>query len=128
MAIPSQWLLPALPDAPSTRQKLFAWYLTAVLIDLVVLNLFVEYSKYVVVDSFTVSLLTALLLQLLLKLTIAAERQVAAFFKARQGVLAKFMRFFCAWLMLSGSKFVILESIDFAFGCTAPGSLDTGES
>jgi hypothetical protein len=57
-----------------------------------------------------------LLLQLLLKLTIAAERQVAAFFKARQGVLAKFMRFFCAWLVLSGSKFVILESIDFAFG------------
>jgi hypothetical protein len=41
---------------------------------------------------------------------------VAAFFKARQGGFAKFMRFFCAWLVLFGSKFVILEALDIAFG------------
>jgi len=109
-------LLPASAQTPSNRQRLFVMYFTAILIDLVVLNLFVEYSKYVVIDSFTVSVFCALLLQILLKLTIALEHRVAAFFKARQGGFAKFMRFFCAWLVLFGSKFVILEAIDLAFG------------
>ena len=30
--------------------------------------------------------------------------------------MRKFLRFFCAWLILFGSKFVILEAIDIAFG------------
>jgi hypothetical protein len=109
-------LLPASAQTLSNRQRLFVRYFTAILIDLVVLNFFVEYSKYVVIDSFTVSLLAAVLLQILLKLTIAVEHRVAAFFKARQGGFAKFMRFFCAWLVLFGSKFVILEALDIVFG------------
>ncbi|MCE9657650.1 MAG: hypothetical protein K8R60_03755 [Burkholderiales bacterium] len=91
-------------------------YFTAILIDLVVLNLFVEYSKNVSIDSFTTSLLAAIVLQVLLKLTIAVEHRVALFFKARPGGLMTFLRFFCAWLVLFGSKFVILEAITFAFG------------
>ncbi|HEX5939952.1 MAG TPA: hypothetical protein VFZ12_06295 [Dehalococcoidia bacterium] len=109
-------LEPASAQAPSNRQRLFLRYFTAILIDLVVLNFFVEYSTYVVIDSFTVSLLAAVLLQILLKLTIAVEHRVAAFFKARPGGFAKFMRFFCAWLVLFGSKFVILEALDIVFG------------
>ena len=50
------------------------------------------------------------------KLTIAAEHYVAAFFKARPGGFMKFMRWFGAWVVLFGSKFVILEALDFAFG------------
>jgi hypothetical protein len=99
----------------SNRQRLFVRYFTAILIDLVVLNLFVEYSEYVAVDSFTVSLFAALVLQILLKLTIALEHRVAAFFNARQGGFARFMRFFSAWLLLFGSKFVILEAIAIVF-------------
>ena len=109
-------LSPATAQPPSNKQRLFVRYFTGILIDLVVLNLFVEYSKYVVVDSFTISLLAALLLQVLLKLTIAIEHRVAAYFKAKQGGYAKFMRYFCAWLVLFGSKFVILEALAFAFG------------
>ncbi len=109
-------LLPASAQAPSNRQRVFVRYFTAILIDLVVLNLFAQYWRQVAVDSFTVSLFAALLLQILLKLTIAVEHHVAAFFKARQGGFARFMRFFCAWLVLFGSKFVILEAIDFVFG------------
>ena len=108
-------LLPASAQAPSNRQRLFVRYFTAILIDLVVLTVFAEYWQQVTVDSFTVSLFAAVLLQILLKLTIAVEHRVAAFFKARPGGLAKFMRFFCAWLILFGSKFVILEAIDFVF-------------
>ncbi len=109
-------LNPASAEAPSTRQKLFIRYFTGILIDLVVLNLFVEYSQYVVVSSFTISLLAAVLLQLLLKLTIAVEHKVSDYFKAKPGGFMKFMRYFCMWLVLFGSKFVILEALVFAFG------------
>jgi hypothetical protein len=85
--------------------------------DLVVLNLFAEWWSYVFVSSFTVSLAAALVLQALLKGTIAVEHKVAAYWKSRgPGKLNTFMRFFCAWLVLFGSKFVILEAIVQIFG------------
>lgn len=108
--------MPASAEAPSNRQRLFLRYFTATLVDLVVLNLFAEYSDRVYVSSFTVSLFAAVMLQLLLKLTIAVEHYVAEFFKARPGGLMTVMRWFGAWLVLFGSKFVILEALDFAFG------------
>ena len=105
-----------LDHTPSPRQRAFMRYLTATLVDLAVLGLFAEYWEYVVVDSFTVMLLAAVVLQVLLKLTIVLEHRVAAFFNARPGGLNKFMRFFTAWLILFGSKFVILEALVLAFG------------
>ena len=108
--------MPASAEMPSDRQRLFLRYFTGVLIDLVVLNLFDEYSDKVSIDSFTISLLAAVLLQALLKATIALEHRVAVFFKARPGGLNTFLRFFGAWLVLFGSKFVILEALTFAFG------------
>lgn len=107
---------PVLVQAVNNRQRLFVRYYLAILIDLVVLNLFVEYSDHVRIDSFTTSLFAAILLQVLLRLTIAIEHRVAAFFKAMQSRFAVFMRYFSAWLLLFGSKFVILEAIAFAFG------------
>ncbi len=101
---------------PSLRQRVFMRYLTATLVDLAVLGLFVEYWEYVSCDSFTVMLLAAVVLQVLLKLTIVVEHRVAAFFNARPGGFSRFMRFFSAWLVLFGSKFVILEALVFAFG------------
>ena len=101
---------------PSLRQLASMRYFTAVLVDLVVLGLFAEYWEHVSADSFTIMLLAAVLLQVLLKLTIALEHRVAAFFNARQGGFAKFMRYFSAWLVLFGSKFVILEALALAFG------------
>lgn len=112
----SEALLPAAAQTTSNRQRLFVFYLTAILIDLVVLNLFVEHSQSVWIDSFSTSLMAAVLLQLLLRLTIAAEHRVAAYFKARPGGHNTFLRFFFAWLVLFGSKFVILEAITFVFG------------
>ena len=105
-----------LEHTPSSRQSGFLRYLTATLVDLVVLNLFIEYWEDVSASSFTITLLAAVLLQVLLKLTIALEHRVAAFFNARKGGFAKFMRFFSAWVVLFGSKFVILEALALAFG------------
>ena len=109
-------LMPASAEAPSNKQRLFMRYFTAILIDLVILNLFVEYSGKVKIDSFTISLLAAVLLQILLKLTIAVEHRVALYFNAKPGGFMKFLRFFCAWLVLFGSKFVILEALTVVFG------------
>jgi hypothetical protein len=108
--------MPATAEMPTDRQRLFARYFTGTLIDLVVLNLFAQYWQSVIVHNFAISLLAAVLLQALLKLTIMLEHQVAVFFKARQGGFMTFMRFFGAWLVLFGSKFVILEAVSFAFG------------
>ena len=105
-----------LDQKPSPRQRAFHRYLTATLVNLVVLNLFVEYGEHVVAASFTVTLLAAVLLQALLKLTIALEHRLAAFFNARPGGFNKFMRFFTAWLIVFGSKFLILGALVLAFG------------
>jgi len=101
---------------PSARQRAFSRYLTATLVDLLVLNLFIEYWPLVSASSFTVTVIAAVLLQILLKLTIVLEHKVAAFFNARPGGFNKFMRFFTAWLILFGSKFVILEALVLALG------------
>ena len=101
---------------PSKRQRVILRYLTATLVDLVVLGLFAEYWDYVTASSFTILLLAAVLLQVLLKLTIVVEHWVAAFFNARPGGFNRFMRFFGAWVVLFGSKFVILEAVVLAFG------------
>jgi len=98
------------------RQQLFVRYFTAILIDLTVLNLFDEYWDNVVIESFTISLLAALLLQVLLQITLKIEHRIADFFKARAGTAAKVMRVLSAWGVLFGSKFVILEAINIAFG------------
>ena len=113
-ASPSLW--DTFEHTPSLRQRAFMRYLTATLVDLVVLGLFAEYWEHVSADSFTIILLAAVLLQVLLKLTIVVEHQVAAFFNARPGGFNKFMRYFMAWVVLFGSKFVILEALVLAFG------------
>lgn len=79
------------------------------------LGLFDEYSSKVSVDSFTTMLLAAVLLQFLLKGTIKVEHWVASHFKGKTGAAWKALRFFCAWLVLFGSKFVILEALSIAF-------------
>jgi hypothetical protein len=112
----SDALMPVSAEAPTNRQRLFMRYFTAILIDLVVLNLFVEYSGKVFVDTFTTSLLAAIVLQLLLKLTIACEHKVLGWFTGRTGAWMTFLKYFSAWLILFGSKFVILEALTQVFG------------
>ncbi len=106
----------ALTDVPSNGQRLFVRYLMATLIDLTVLNLFAEHWEYVAVDSFTISIFAAVLLQVLLKVTLALEHKVAALFIGKSGGIARIMRWVSAWLILFGSKFVMLGAVNFAFG------------
>lgn len=107
--------LPVAGKVYSNRQRLFLLYFVGALVDLVVLGLFDQYSEKVYVESFTIMLLAAVLLQFLLKGTIKVEHWVASHFKGKTGGWWKALRFFCAWLVLFGSKFVILEALSFAF-------------
>jgi hypothetical protein len=109
-------MMPAAAYISSNRQRLFLLYFVGALVDLVVLGLFDQYSDKVYVESFTTMLLASIVLQFLLKGTIAVEHWVASLFKGKTGGWWKTLRFFCAWLVLFGSKFVILEALDIAFG------------
>ena len=116
VAMDNDDFMPVAAKVYSDRQRLFLLYFVGALIDLVVLGLFDEYTDKVHVESFSIMLLASVLLQFLLKGTLAVEHWVASHFKGKAGGWMKFLRFFCAWLVLFGSKFVILEALDFAFG------------
>jgi len=97
----------------SKQQILFARYFTAILIDLTVLNLFDEYWSNVQINSFSVSLLAAIVMQLMLQVTFKIEHGVGSHFKKKG---RKFMRIFSAWALLFGSKFAILWALERLFG------------
>ena len=72
-----------IPKTVSRKQELFLRYFTFTLIDLVVLNFFAEYWDKVTITSFGISLLVAMVLQILLKMTIALEHHMAEYFTVR---------------------------------------------
>jgi hypothetical protein len=108
--------LPTDVRAPTKGQRLFLGYILFILVDLAVLNFFDEYWHKVVIESFTISLLAAALLQVLLRLTLHVEHRIADYFKAKGGKGAKAKRLFASWIVLFGSKFIILEAVDIVFG------------
>ena len=109
-------LLPASAQVPSDRQRLFLRYYTGTLIDLVVLGLFADWTDKVIVESFSIGILAAVLLQVLLKLTIVVEHKALELFKGKAGVGWTSLKYFVAWLILFGSKFVILKALTVVFG------------
>lgn len=98
------------------RQQLFLRACFAVLVDLAVLCLFAEFWELVHVEAFSLALLTAILLQVLLKASIALEHYVAGFFENMSGMKAKVLRVVSAWAILFVSKLIILQAISLAFG------------
>ncbi len=98
------------------RQRLFIKYVLAVLVDLTVLNLFAQYWDHVYLESFSISLLAAALLQFLLQLTIAIEHRVANYFKSKDGLQHKVARVLSTWAILFISKLMILGAINVSFG------------
>jgi hypothetical protein len=98
------------------RQEIFISWSKDILIYIVVLNLFVEFNNNIEIDSFTISIFTAILLKILLEIILRFEHRVAGFFKSRPGTLSNFLRLLSTWLILFLSKFLILEVVDFVFG------------
>ncbi len=61
-------------------------------------------------------MLAALLLQSLFRVTIHIEHRDDNYFKKQSGLKDKILRGLSTWGILFGSKFVILEAINIAFG------------
>jgi len=82
----------------------------------VVLNLFVEYVDSIVIDSFTISILTAVLLKALLDAIVGLEHRVAGYFASREGTVYRVLGGVSVFAILFLSKFLILEVVDLVFG------------
>lgn len=82
----------------------------------VVLNLAAEYVPVVITETFTLSLLTAVMLKGVLEVVVAIKNRVKTRFKAATTAVGKTVSGLLMWLLLIGSKFVVLELVAILFG------------
>ena len=97
------------------RQLVFVRYVTATLIDLVVLGLFAQYWDRVVITSFSYLLLAAIALQVMLKAALYIEHLIAEYIEKKGFKHAKKIRVVSAWLLLLVSKLLILGALSLFF-------------
>ncbi len=97
-------------------QARFVSWVSEVLLDIVVLNLFVEYVHTIVIDSFAISVLTALLMKLAIDAVKGLEHRVRNYFRTKQGLLWRALGLISVSSILFLSKFVILELVNIVFG------------
>ena len=86
------------------------------LVYIVVLNLLVEFADAIVIDSFWISILTAVLLKGLLDVVVGLEHHVKEFFERRGGTPARVVGLGTQFLILFTSKFIVLEIVNLVFG------------
>lgn len=86
-----------------------------VLVYVVVLNLAAEYLPTVITETFTFSLLTALLLKLTLEVVLWLKDRLKRRFKAATTLSARAGAGVLLWLVMVGSKFVVLELVAVVF-------------
>ena len=84
------------------------------LVNVVVLNLFVEFVDAVVIDSFWISVLTAVLLTAMIGILSKFEGRIHHYFFETHSW--PFAGVVTIWLVLFGGKFLMLEVVDIVFG------------
>jgi hypothetical protein len=100
----------------SRKQEIFFDWMSDVLVYTVVLNLFVEHVDNVVIDSFTISIFTAVLLKILLDIVMRAEHAVTAFWGGKEGTAAAIFGKVSLVVVLFFGKLLILWAVDIVFG------------
>jgi hypothetical protein len=103
-------------DAGDRLEPHAATAVVDVFVYVVVLNLFVEYLPQVLSETFTLSLLTAVLLKGVLEVVVAAKNRVKARFRQASTPTGKVLAAVLLWLVLFGSKFLVLEAVNLVFG------------
>jgi hypothetical protein len=106
---------------PGTRivthaQDRYSKAMADVLIYIVVLNLFVEFVDAIVIDSFYISILTAVLLTLLLDVLVKVEHGVHGYFEKKEAPIFRIIGIVATFAILFTSKLLILEIVNFVFG------------
>lgn len=102
--------------AADRLQPRIAAAIVDVFVYVVVLNLFVEYLPQVISETFTLSLLTAVLLKGVLEIVVAAKNRVKARFRQASTPIGKVVVAVLLWVVLFGSKFLVLEVVALVFG------------
>lgn len=102
-------------DAEDRLEPRLAAAIVDVFVYVVVLNLFVEYLPKVISETFTLSLLTAVLLKGVLEVVVAAKDWVKTRFREASTPVGKVVAAFMLWVVLFGSKFLVLEAVDLVF-------------
>ena len=87
-----------------------------VFVYVVVLNLFIQYVPAVISETFTLSLLTAVLLKGVLEVVVAVKKRARGRFTTARGAMGKVGAGLLLWGVLVGSKFVVLKITDLVFG------------
>jgi hypothetical protein len=87
-----------------------------VFVYVVVLNLAVEYFPEVISESFTLSLLTAVMLKVVLELVVLLKGRIVAGLRSASSKPAKVFIGLGFWVVAAGSKFVVLMLEDLLFG------------
>lgn len=104
------------PLSITSWQLTWASWTMTLLAYIVVLNLFEEYVGNVVIDSFTISILTSIVLLVLLVIVQRFEHRVRGWFAAREGRVYRVLGPISVVSILFVSKLIILEVVDFIFG------------
>lgn len=86
-----------------------------VFVYVVVLNLAAQYMPAVISETFTLSLLTAVVLKLVLEAVVWVKNRVKGRMKAATTMVGKIAGGLALWAVLVGSKFVVLEIVAFLF-------------
>ncbi len=102
---------PAMTDG----QRYLADFMMDVLVYTVVINLFVEFVDSIVIDSFTVSLLTAIVMKGLIDGIDYLVRRVKRHFADREGSAGKVLFALSAWAIMFFSKILILVIMEVIF-------------
>ena len=102
-------------DAAEGLEPQLAAAVVDVFVYVVVLNLFVEYLPQVLSETFTLSLLTAVLLKGVLEVVVAAKNWAKARFRQAATPIGKMVAAVLLWVVLFGSKFIVLEAVALVF-------------
>jgi hypothetical protein len=90
--------------------------LVDVLVYVVVLNLAIQFVPSVISETFTVSLLTAILLKIVLELVVAAKGVVLSRLRAASTHRGRAVAAGALWVLALGSKLLVLWVVDLVFG------------
>lgn len=104
------------PPLPHRRPGLRPADVVDVFVYVVVLNLTAQYVPMVITETFTLSLLTAILLKLVLEVVVLVKNRAKRRFRAASTVVGRVFSGLVLWAILIASKFVVLELVALVFG------------
>ena len=87
-----------------------------VFVYIVVLNLAIEYVPSVISESFSLSILTAILLKIALEIVLACKTVVMTRLKGAATPRRRALWAAVLWVLAAGSKLLVLEAVALVFG------------